>query len=85
MAVYIEVLRALAEATGAPKYFLRIIERDRYDEQAHLGLVCALAAAGAHGDARRAYRSYLSAMQELGSEPASYPELGAGSPERVPT
>ena len=85
LAVYVEVLRALAEATGAPKYFLRIIERDRYDEQAHLGLVCALAAAGAHGEARRAYRSYLSAMQELGSEPASYPELGAGSTERVPT
>ena len=83
--MYVEVLRALAEATGAPKYFLRIIERDRYDEQAHLGLVCALAAAGAHGEARRAYRSYLSAMQELGAEPASYPELGAGSPERVPT
>ena len=83
LAVYVEVLRALAEATGAPRYFLRIIERDRYDEQAHLGLVCALAGRGAHGEARRAYRTYQMEMQELGKEPVSYPELGAGSRARV--
>jgi DNA-binding SARP family transcriptional activator len=77
LAVYVEVLRALAEATGAAKYFLRIIERDRYDEQAHLGLVCALAAAGAHGEARRAYRSYMTSMQEIGAEPVAYPERAA--------
>ena len=43
-AVYIDVLRALAESTGAARYFLRIIDRDPYDEPAHLGLVAALQA-----------------------------------------
>ena len=81
--MYVEVLRALAEAMGAPKYFLLIIERNRYDEQPHLGLVCALAAAGAHGEARRAYRSYLIEMQNLGAEPAPYPEVDATRRERA--
>jgi DNA-binding SARP family transcriptional activator len=81
LAVYVEVLRALAEETGAPKYFLRIIERDHYDERAHLGLVCALAAAGAHGEARRAYRSYMTSMQEIGAEPVAYPERAAATAE----
>ena len=86
LAVYVEVLRALAEATGAPKYFLRIIERDRYDEQAHLGLVCALAAAGAHGEARRAYRSYLSRDAEPRSRArAPIPRSDAGRRERGST
>lgn len=72
-AVYIEVLRALADATKASKYFLRIIDRDPYDESAHLGLVTALEAAGSRGEARRAYRTYLSRMQQIGAEPASFP------------
>jgi DNA-binding SARP family transcriptional activator len=71
-AVYVDVLRALAEATRAGKYYLRIIERDPYDEQAHLGLVNALEAAGSHGEARRAYRAYVARMQEIGAEPASF-------------
>jgi DNA-binding SARP family transcriptional activator len=70
-AVYVDVLRALAESTRAGKYFLRIIERDPYDEQAHLGLVSALEAAGSHGEARRAYRAYVARMQEIGAEPAT--------------
>jgi ATP/maltotriose-dependent transcriptional regulator MalT/DNA-binding SARP family transcriptional activator len=72
-AVYVEVLRALAE-TGETRYFLRIVERDRYDEQAHLGLVATLARAGSHGEARRAYRTYLSRMEEIAAEPAPFPE-----------
>ncbi len=72
-AVYIDVLRKLAETTGVAKYFLRIIDRDPYDEPAHLGLVAALQARGAHGEARRAYRAYASRMQEIGTEPASFP------------
>ena len=71
-AVYVDVLRALAEATRAGKYYLRIIERDPYDEPAHLGLVSALEAAGSHGEARRAYRAYVARMQEIGAEPASF-------------
>jgi DNA-binding SARP family transcriptional activator len=70
--VYLDVLRALSRITGSGKYFLRIIERDPYDEQAHLGFVEALEAAGAHGEARRAYRRYVSRMQEVGAEPAPF-------------
>jgi DNA-binding SARP family transcriptional activator/tetratricopeptide (TPR) repeat protein len=70
--LYLDVLRALAETTGSAKYLLRIIERDPYDEQAHLGLVAALQAAGSHGEARRAYRTYVSRMQEIGAEPAQF-------------
>ena len=71
-AVYVDVLRALAEATGAGKYYLRIIERDPYDEPAHLGLVNAFEAAGSHGEALRAYQAYVARMQEIGAEPASF-------------
>lgn len=75
-AVYVEILRVLAEATQASKYFLRIIDRDPYDEPAHLGLITALHRARAHGEARRAYRTYVSRMQEIGAEPASFPTYG---------
>jgi ATP/maltotriose-dependent transcriptional regulator MalT/DNA-binding SARP family transcriptional activator len=71
--VYIEVLRALGESTQAIRYFLRIIDRDPYDESAHLGLVTALRARGAHGEARRAYGAYVSRMRELSTEPAPFP------------
>ena len=71
---YVDVLRALGETTKAPKYFLRIIDRDPFDEQAHLGLVAALQNAGSHGEARRAYRTYVSRMQEIAAEPASFPQ-----------
>ncbi len=70
--VYIDVLRALAESTRAARYFLRIIDRDPYDEPAHLGLVAALQARGAHGEARRAYGAYVSRMRELCTEPALF-------------
>lgn len=72
-AAYVEVLQALAAATQASKYFLRIIERDPYDEPAHLALVAALEDAGAHGEARRAYRTYVARMQEINAEPAPFP------------
>ena len=53
------MLRALAEdpavAAGNPeatiRYDLRLLERDRFDEGAHLALVGALSAAGRHGEA----------------------------------
>lgn len=71
--VYMDVLRALGESTQATKYFLRIIDRDPYDEAAHLGLVKALQERGAHGEARRAYGAYVSRMRELSAEPAPFP------------
>ncbi len=79
-ATYIVVARSLADAaaeTGdrwaAVNYRLRVLERDPYDEDAHLGLVATLSAAGRHGEARRFYRAYVARMEELGVEPAPLP------------
>jgi len=79
-AAYVAVCRALAAHTGRPAdpeaavpHLLRILEIDRYDEQAHLGLVSALAGAGRHGEAHRHYLNYRRAMDDLGVEPAPFP------------
>jgi ATP/maltotriose-dependent transcriptional regulator MalT/DNA-binding SARP family transcriptional activator len=81
-AAYISTAHALAEDAastgdreGAIRYFLRILSRDAYDETAHLGLVSALEAAGRHGEARRAYRTYVARMEEIGAAPAAFPRL----------
>jgi DNA-binding SARP family transcriptional activator len=72
-------LAADAEAVGdgetAIRSYLRILERDPLNEDAHLRLVRALAAVGRHGDALRRYRQYCSAMREIGAEPAPYGAL----------
>ena len=77
---YTELVRALAEAAardrdadGATRYFLRVLERDAYDEPAHLGLVAVLQSSGRHGEARRHYRAYCARMDEIGIEPAPFP------------
>ncbi len=77
---YLEVVRALAAlaaAAGDPgaqaRYLLRLLERDPYDEGAHLALVRLLAAAGRHGEARRRYRLYSRRMEEIEVEAAPYP------------
>ncbi|MBF8193901.1 winged helix-turn-helix domain-containing protein [Nonomuraea sp. K274] len=57
----------------AARYWLRLLERDRYDERAHLGLVRVLDLAGRRGDARRRYQLYAERMRELEVEPAPYP------------
>ena len=79
-AAYLSVCRELARlAVGrgdhdaAGRYLLRIIERDPYEERAHLGLVSVLARAGRHGEARRAYRIYRGRMEELDVEPEPFP------------
>jgi DNA-binding SARP family transcriptional activator len=78
-ALYIAVARALvdlASATGddeaAGRYCLRILERDPYDERAHLALVKARLAARAHGEAQRAYQRYVVRMREIGVEPTPF-------------
>ena len=85
-AVYTEVVRALAaDATGrndpdaAIRFHLRVLERDPYDESAHLGLVMTLETAGRHGEARRCYRAYCTRMDEIGVESAPFP-APAGEP-----
>ena len=86
-ATYISVARALAgiavsrrDHDAAVRYLLRIVERDQYDEEAHLGLVAVLASSGSHGEARRHYRTYRARMEELGVEPAPFPSGGQASP-----
>jgi ATP/maltotriose-dependent transcriptional regulator MalT/DNA-binding SARP family transcriptional activator len=79
-AAYVAVCRALAanaatasDPEAAIPHLLRILETDRYDEQAHLGLVSALLGAGRHGEAHRHYLNYRRAMDDLGVEPAPFP------------
>jgi ATP/maltotriose-dependent transcriptional regulator MalT/DNA-binding SARP family transcriptional activator len=86
-AVYLRVARTLARAAAeagehdqAVRYHLRVLERDAYDEEAHLGLVATLAAAGRHGEARRRYRIYGEQMAELGVEAAPFPSPGRPRP-----
>jgi DNA-binding SARP family transcriptional activator len=79
-AAYISVARALgqmAKASGehdaAVRFYLRILEWDPYDEDAHLTLIGVLDRAGRHGEARRRYRSYVERMSEIDVEPAPLP------------
>jgi ATP/maltotriose-dependent transcriptional regulator MalT/DNA-binding SARP family transcriptional activator len=85
-AAYLEIARALAEdalAAGNPdpaiRYLLRILEKDPFDEAAHLALVSALAIARRHGEARRAYRAYTARMAEIGVEAAPFPDPGTAA------
>jgi DNA-binding SARP family transcriptional activator len=79
---YIAVTRILADgaagagdADGATRYYLRILERDAYDEAAHVGLVRALLVAGRHGEARRRYGIYADKMEEMAVEAAPFPSV----------
>jgi DNA-binding SARP family transcriptional activator len=79
-AAYLAVTRTLATMAAAAgdndlavRYHLRLLERDPYDEEAHIGLVVALARAGRHGEARRRYRLYTERMSEIGVEAAPFP------------
>jgi DNA-binding SARP family transcriptional activator len=78
--VYVRVARCLAadareagDNAGAARFLLRVLERDAYDEEAHLALAAAYSDAGRHGEARRAFRAYRARMDEIGVEPASFP------------
>jgi ATP/maltotriose-dependent transcriptional regulator MalT/DNA-binding SARP family transcriptional activator len=77
---YLDVVRKLAELGAADgdyeaaiRYLLRLLERDPYDETAHLDLVRLLAEQGRHGEARRRYRLYARRLGEIGVEPTPYP------------
>jgi DNA-binding SARP family transcriptional activator len=83
---YLEIARHLAagaaasgDADGAVRLYLRILEPDPYDEDAHLGLIRALASAGRHGEARRRYGVYVARMAELDVEAAAYPSRDAAT------
>ncbi|MCE7009752.1 hypothetical protein LWC34_44125 [Kibdelosporangium philippinense] len=80
---YLQVAAALTDHcarvgdhVAASRYCLRILERDRYDEAAHLALVRALVAVGSHGEARRRYGTYVSRMREIDVEPTPWLRKG---------
>jgi DNA-binding SARP family transcriptional activator len=84
--MFIQVARVLAaeavhrgEHETATRHLLLILERDPYDERAHLALVGSMIAAGSHGEARRLYRRYVERLAELDIEPAPYPRSTRGT------
>jgi DNA-binding SARP family transcriptional activator len=68
---YVSVTRALAglvvtdEPDHALRLLLRVLDRDGYDESAHLEICRTLLRAGRHGEARRRHRIYAERMTEL--------------------
>ena len=83
--MYVSVLRALAglaessRAVGdAVRAFVRILDVDPWNEEAHLGAVRVMEQAGRHGEARRYYQSYRARMDEIGVRVEPFP--GAASP-----
>jgi DNA-binding SARP family transcriptional activator len=88
--VYLAVARALIELAAARsdheavvRYALRVLERDPFDESAHLAVVAARTAARAHGEAQRAYDVYVARMHELDVPPAPFPAGNRGSADRA--
>ena len=85
---YVEVAHALAHRAAlegddgsAIRYSLRVLERDPFDERAHLQVVGSLERAGHHGEARRCYRAYCDRMDEISIESAPFPP---GAPVTAP-
>lgn len=79
-ATYLQVLRALADDAAdaadhgaVARYQLRILERDPFDERAHLEMVRVLEETGSHGEARRRYQAYTERMAEIDVEAAPFP------------
>jgi len=77
---YVEVADRLAARAmhagdhhAAVRYYLRLLERDLYAEDAFLGAIRALVGSGRHGDARRLYSTYCERMAEIGVEAAPLP------------
>ena len=71
-AAYAAAVRTLAEAASgdeAVRLYLRLLEQDRWDADAHLALIARLEADGRHGEAQRRRRVYEAAMEEIGARP----------------
>ena len=69
-AAYAGAVRKLAaDATGdeAIRLYLRLLEQDRWDAEAHLALIARLEADGRHGEAQRRRHVYEAAMEEIGA------------------
>jgi len=81
-AAHIALLRALtarlrdAGATDdAVRYTLRVLEQDRYDEEAYRTLIGVLFHAGRLGEAQRHYQNYVRRMTEIDVRPSPFPEM----------
>ncbi len=61
-------------ASEAARFTLRVLQRDPYDESAHLSLVAGLTADRRHGEARRLYGQYCTRMAEIGIDAAPFPD-----------
>jgi hypothetical protein len=75
---------AAGDADGATRYYLRILERDAYDEAAHLGS-SARCGRRRHGEARRRYGIYADRMEEMGVEAAPFPAVSGRERGRTPS
>lgn len=81
-ALYLDVTHTLADDASsesrhdeAARLSLRILDRDPYDERAHLRLVRSFGLSGRHGEARRRYGMYCRRMEEIGVEAAPFPAV----------
>ncbi|MFV0307800.1 MAG: BTAD domain-containing putative transcriptional regulator [Desertimonas sp.] len=79
-AMYLAVATRVAEASVAEGdavrangVYLRMLERDEFDEVAHLGVVRSLLDQGHAATARRMYGQYVARMADLDIEPAPFP------------
>jgi DNA-binding SARP family transcriptional activator len=81
---YVAVARTLAglvvasDPDHALRLLLRVLDRDGYDEPAHLAVCRTLLRAGRHGEARRRHRIYAERMAELGLPAVAFPEVSRG-------
>jgi DNA-binding SARP family transcriptional activator len=86
LAAYITVCRELAsiahaanDAPAALRYTLRVLDRDPWNEEAHLALVATFRSAGRHGEALRGHERYVEAMSELGVTPVPLSDVAPPS------
>ncbi|MEZ5176423.1 MAG: tetratricopeptide repeat protein [Acidimicrobiia bacterium] len=68
-----EIAEHAGDDDAAARRYLRMLERDPYDESAHMGLIGAMERTGRRGTARRLYGTYVGRMTELDVEPAPFP------------
>jgi DNA-binding SARP family transcriptional activator/ATP/maltotriose-dependent transcriptional regulator MalT len=85
---YVAVARTLAglvaedDPDHALRLLLRVLDRDGYDEPAHLEVCRTLLRAGRHGEARRRHRLYEERMAELDLPAVAFASLPATRPAR---